>query len=272
MFYALENTQELLTNLRNQVETIGSNHPSSLTSDPFYGNMLCHLDVEKSRYCDLEYSLTKQIIYIERSNTVLAASIDHPHTTVLPALDCFQMDKFASDRCPQDLIDQLPSSDVSLKVISREASSRLKSQQRKIISNAWKYAYWINVLFNWDQHQIFTDQYTSLGIEHPVNLQSLVIEFMYSITYLVKRLMDSLWKNVIASFGQTSTAKHDSWTVSYAILIVCYAIKGSKNLKCDAKGLPYLVLFFLISRIKSCADTDNRKSSCLACVLPQNRC
>lgn len=113
--------------------------------------------------------------------------------------------------------------------------------QRAIISNAWKYAYCINVLFNWNRHQVFTDQYSSLGIEHPVNLQSLVIEFMYSIVYLIKKLMDNLWKSVIASLGQTSTAKDDSWTVSYALLIVCYAIKGSKNLKCEAKGLPYLV-------------------------------
>ncbi|KAK1590440.1 uncharacterized protein LY79DRAFT_554633 [Colletotrichum navitas] len=121
-----------------------------------------------------------------------------------------------------------------------------------MISNAWKYAYWINVLFNWNRHRVFTDPYTTLGIEHPVNLQSLVIEFMYSITYLVKKLMGSLWKNVIAYFGQTSTANHDSWTVSYAILMVCYAIKGSKNLKCDAKGLPYLDKF--MSSLRSTSE------------------
>ncbi|KAF6819856.1 hypothetical protein CPLU01_12915 [Colletotrichum plurivorum] len=219
-------TQDLLANLRPEAEKVCSGHSPRVTSDPFYGNMLCHLDVQKAHYFQFEYSSTKRAIYIERPPATTPTSGRTHNAPVVPVMDSFQMSSFAADRCPRHLISRL-------------------SDQDLIISNAWKSAYWIKVLFDWNRHQLFIDQYTTLGREHPVNLQSLTIEFMYSVSYIVKKVMDSLWQKVTRSLGGGPDADQSPWTLSHALLILCNVIKSSKNESShhDVKDIPHIGKF-----------------------------
>ncbi|KAF6804208.1 hypothetical protein CSOJ01_10346 [Colletotrichum sojae] len=122
-------------------------------------------------------------------------------------------------------------------------SPQLPDQDQNVISNAWKSAYWIGVLFDWNRHEIFLDQYSSLRQEHPVNLQRLTIEFMHSNSYAGRRLMESLWRTVTGSLGKGKAAEHSFWTISYALPIMCSVTKNSKNSRLDAKDVPHLARF-----------------------------
>ncbi|KAF6831071.1 hypothetical protein CMUS01_07491 [Colletotrichum musicola] len=214
----LADTEDLLINFG------PSDRSQRITLDPFYRDMLCHLDEQKASYHLFDYSPTKRSIHIERPTPKSSGSQGYD-TLALPVLDNLQMSRFADERCPKHLISQLP------------------DQDQHVISNAWKSAYWIRVLFDWNRHQIFLDQYSSLRQEHPVNLQHLTIEFMHSVSYAVKTLMESLWRTVTGSLGKGKAAEHSLWTISYALLIICSVTKKSKNSRLDAKDVPHLARF-----------------------------
>ncbi|KAI6088186.1 hypothetical protein F4821DRAFT_258356 [Hypoxylon rubiginosum] len=141
---------------------------------------------------------------------------------VAPALDSVQMDNFIEERCPLELLSKIPIND------------------QQIIKQAWKFAYWLSVLSNWDNNKIYCDGFTTLGIQKSAVLKNLVLELMYSIVYQVQELIQALLKNVIRSLEPQADPLYDPWTTSYALLIVYNAIKKSKLLKWEIKNLDAL--------------------------------
>lgn len=117
--HGLADTQDLLTNLRIEVQKISTSSGRSpcMTSDPFNGSMMCHLDKQQANYYLFGYSPTKRAIYIERQRPELMGDKDR-QAPVQPALDSSQMSQYAAERCPQHLISELSGQDVSLPVLS----------------------------------------------------------------------------------------------------------------------------------------------------------
>lgn len=116
--------------------------------------------------------------------------------------------------------------------------------QQQIVNRAWKCAYWLSTLFNWNANEIYCDKFTTLGFrldESTIGLKNLVLELMYSIVYEVEELMKTLFRDVIESLKQQKDQQYDPYATSYALLIVYYAITNSKVIRWDAKELHFLV-------------------------------
>ncbi|KAI1774693.1 hypothetical protein F4818DRAFT_442182 [Hypoxylon cercidicola] len=228
MIFHISHTHDLLVNLRQQVDEISFQDPSKKLEYLFDGSMVCIVDDSQGYYN--AYSSSGVPVTIHRLATTSTARTVAGDDDVIPALNSTQMDRFMEERCPQQLISAIPYND------------------QQIIKQAWKCAYWISVLFNWNANEIYCDALTTLGVRKPAGLKNLVLELMYSIVYRVQELTRTLLQSVTSSLQSQVSQLYDPWTTSYAVLIVYYTIKKSKLLKWDAKELGALVRKMKVSQ------------------------
>ncbi|KAH9227598.1 hypothetical protein K456DRAFT_42141 [Colletotrichum gloeosporioides 23] len=213
----IDKTYDLLNKLRQHVN---SEHPPKavpMINDLFRGkwSLLCHLDDECGHFSRMKYSKSAKTIVV-RPAIGVPPSARHSSSNSPPFLDYQEMSQFAFERAPENLIQQLPDVD------------------QEVATDAWKCAFFINALYNWNRHQLFVDRLTtltSLGHDHPAVYQVLFLEFMYTLSYHVAELLHRLLKKVVECSGTVELAESNPLSVSYALCIVADAIKRCRRPK-----------------------------------------
>ncbi|KAI1396235.1 hypothetical protein F4819DRAFT_475983 [Hypoxylon fuscum] len=226
LFFHISHTHDLLINLRHQVDEISCLESGKTLERLFDGSLVCLVDDSSSHLSG--YTTSSATVTIRRLATTSSARKAASTANVIPALDRSQMENFIKRRCPRELISALP------------------RRNQQIVNRAWKCAYWLSTLFNWNANEIYCDKFTTLGFrldESTIGLKNLVLELMYSIVYEVEELMKTLFRDVIESLKQQKDQQYDPYATSYALLIVYYAITNSKVIRWDAKELHFLNTF-----------------------------
>ncbi|KAK0716221.1 hypothetical protein B0H67DRAFT_554571 [Lasiosphaeris hirsuta] len=157
------------------------------------------------------------LIFFDIATTTRARMISG-ELLVLPALSEEQLNLFTDAQAPRAQILALSDND------------------QAIITTAWRCAYYLGLLYNWNAHRIHYEQYTPLrGVNLPMS-KNLILEIMYAIAFRIQELAMMLLRLVheaLYAKPYGSPRDYDSATILCALWIVYSSGKKFKKLKQD---------------------------------------
>ncbi|CAJ0549995.1 Ff.00g099250.m01.CDS01 [Fusarium sp. VM40] len=216
VYFELIETQKLLVALRGEVDLISRfGHGDSLES-LFDGNMLWHID-DKATFSP--YSLSSSTIAVKRLATT-AGTVAQLDGIVVPTMDAVQLDTFIDQRRPVREIEGLADVD------------------RETITIAWRCAYWLAVLLNWDANEVYLIRAGRDALSL-VEAKNLVLELAYSVAHRIQVLIRKLCHRAIKSINRLDESL-DPVTICCALWMVFSATHKFEKRNFQAKSLKNL--------------------------------
>lgn len=235
MIFLVE-TQLLLVALREEVDRVSQLKPRSLES-MFNGTI--HID--DAAYPS-PYSMSSSTIAIKNLATTASAVPVSGARLVNPAIDGVELDKFIIRRRHSSEFRGLSESDVSLKLklslFNSIFAQEINIIQQEALTVAWKCAYWITILLNWNGNRFYLDS----SKRHHMSLmgaKNLLLELTYSIAHRVQELISRLCHITVKSLNNTD--QYNPVVVCCALWVVFAATHKFERYNFDARSLENLV-------------------------------
>ncbi|KAF5672803.1 hypothetical protein FHETE_3637 [Fusarium heterosporum] len=253
IYFELIETQKLLVALRGEVELVTAHsEPAGFLESSFNGNVLWHID-DKANIS--QYSVTSSTIAINRLATTAARAAAQPDDIVAPAMDAVQLDTFIDQRRPA------------------QATKDLADVDRETLTIAWRCAYWLTILLNWDANDIYVTR-SGRHAMPLVDAKNLVLELAYSVAHRIQVLIKKLCHRVVKSINLVDDSL-DPVTLCCALWIVFSATHKFEKRNFNAKSLKNLKKFLSSLRERSRAafqslDHYKRLMGASCCGRPRN--
>ncbi|KAH6950254.1 hypothetical protein DER45DRAFT_580271 [Fusarium avenaceum] len=189
-------------------------------------------------------------------------------------MDAVQLDTFIDQRRPVREIEGLADVDVSSPIpLVRRSDLMYDTLQRETITIAWRCAYWLAVLLNWDANEVYLIRAGRDALSL-VEAKNLVLELAYSVAHRIQVLIRKLCHRAIKSINRLDESL-DPVAICCALWMVFSATHKFEKRNFQAKSLKNLKHFLGNLRERSRAafqslDHYKRLIGASCCSRPRN--